>query len=141
VTSRGLPASDLLALMKHHDPARQRHDDFTDVLDDHERDAGAMDVAHQIDRELDLLLGSARPWLRRASNTFGSVRERTGNFQPLAAGRAEASAPAHRQPAHADALQHRAGFCFGDGAMRGAQRTRPIITFSSTVMPSKVCGT
>ncbi len=45
-------ARDLAALVKHHHPRRQRHDDFHDVLDDDERDAGTMDVAHQIDREL-----------------------------------------------------------------------------------------
>ena len=52
-------ACDLPALVKHHHPGRQRHDDFHDVLDNDEGNAGTMDVAHQIDGKLHFPLGEA----------------------------------------------------------------------------------
>ena len=114
-------ARDLAALVKHHHARRQRHDDFHDVLDDHQRDAGTMDVAHQIDRELHLALGEARHrFIEQQHLGFG--RERTRDLEPLAAGRSERARRRIRQPAHADALQHGARFGFGFGAMRGAQK-------------------
>jgi hypothetical protein len=113
-------ARDLLTLVEHHHPARQRHDDFHDVLDNDERDAGAMDVAHQVDREFYFLLGEARHGFVEQQH-LGFSGERAGDFQPLAAGRAKRTRRRIRQPAHADALQHGAGFRFGLRPMRGAQ--------------------
>ena len=51
---------DFAALVKHQNAGRQRHDHFHDVLDNDERDAGAMDLAHEIDRQLDLALCQPR---------------------------------------------------------------------------------
>ena len=82
-----------------------------------------------------------RPAMRLVEQQqLGFGREHARDLQPLAAGRAERARRRIRQPAHADPLQHGAGLCFGLRAMRW-RRNAPIMTFSSTVMSSKVCGT
>jgi hypothetical protein len=82
--------------------------------------AGTMDVAHEIDRELHLALGETRHRFIEQQN-FWLGRQRAGDFEPLAAGRAERSCRRFGELAHADALQHGARACFGLGAMRRAQ--------------------
>ena len=91
------------------------------MLDDDERDAGTVDVAHEIDGELHLAL-ALRPGHGLVEQQHLRLgRQRAGDLQPLAAGRAERARRRVRKPAHADALQHRARPGLGLGAMRGAQ--------------------
>src|SRR5215469_8214385 len=117
-------AGDLLALMKHHHPARKRHDDFHDVLDDDERDAGAMNVAHEVDGKLDLALGETG---------HGFVEQ-----QHLWLGGERAGKSARRLiPTRSSTARAFASASW----RRGVRRKAPIITFSSTDMRSKVCGT
>ena len=79
-----------------------------------------MDVAHQIDREPHLVLRQpGHRFIEQQHLWFG--RERPGNLQPLAAGRAERARWRIRQPAHADPLQHGASFALCLGAPRRAQ--------------------
>jgi hypothetical protein len=106
--------------VKHHHPRRQRHDDFHDVLDNHQGNAGTMDVAHEIDRELHLALRQARHrFIEQQHLRLG--RQCAGDFEPLAAGRAERSCRRFGELAHADARQDSPRACFGLGAVRGAQ--------------------
>ena len=65
-------AGDLAALVEHHDALGERDDHLHDVLDDHERDAGAVDVAHQLDGACGPRSASARPCASSSSRTLGS---------------------------------------------------------------------
>ena len=114
-------ACDLPALVKHHHPGRQRHDDFHDVLDNDQGNAGTMDVAHQIDGKLHFALGEACHRFVEQQH-LGLGRQRAGDFKPLAARRSQRPRRRVRQPAHADAFQHGERTRFGFGAMRRAQK-------------------
>jgi len=108
------------------------------------RDAGAMDVAHQIDRKLHLAPGSGRPWLHRAARPWArSQRRAVAISSRLRPGVPSERARRLGKPRHADAFQPRRGaFGLGLEAMpRCGRNAADHSTFSSTDIPSKVCGT
>ena len=127
-------AGDLAALVEHHDAARQRHDDLHDVLDDHERDAAAMDVAHQLDRLLHLGRRQAGHRLVEQQH-LGLGGQRAGDLQPLAAGRAEAIAPARRRAGSCRPARSTARALARPRARCDVRSNAPIMTLSSTDMP------
>ena len=81
----------------------ERDDHLHDVLDDDERDAGAVNVAHQLDGGADLGRRQARHGLVEQQH-LGLGCQRPGDLEALAAGRAEAARGASASRAEADVV-------------------------------------
>ena len=115
-----LALRDDMALVEHDHARGERHDHLHDVLDDHERDAHAVDATQQLDRALDL--AGCQPRQRLVEQHQPRLqRQHARNLQPLAAGRAEPARPLIGEVRKPGDLQHLERTLACVGAMRMAQ--------------------
>jgi len=130
---------DFATLVKNNHAIGEGRDHLDDVLDDHDGDAGGVDVADQRDSALDIRGRQAGHGLVQQQH-FGSRRQGAGDFEPLAPRRSETARRRIGKGPEADVLDHHPGM--GHRLVgRLVRRNAPIITFSTTVICSKVCGT
>ena len=140
VTSRGVPRAISRPWWNTTTRLRQRDDHLHDVLDDHDGDAAAMDAAHQLDRLAHLGRRQAGHRLVEQQR-LGLGGERAGDLEPLAPGRAEASAPARRPAARVRPARSTSRALARASRALGWRSRAPIVALSSTDIDSKVSGT
>ena len=120
VTSCGVPRAISVPWWNTITRLGQRDDHLHDVLDDDERDAGAVDLPHQLDGRADLGRGEAGHGLVEQQH-LGLGGERAGDLEPLAPGRAEALGRRIGDGAEADVIDHLARLVAGGGGAGIAQ--------------------